>query len=181
MIVSGMMKQYAQWILPLCLGQALSLCITGTSTASSALWNHYSLNMPFTQNFLTYTLLFIVYGLRKKDVSRGLFDKRTWPCTSHFRFIHVMFITSCFSSPRLFLCRCTRCDTTQRASNSMLTVCMGDQLTCWPCWLSSRPQFCLPSLCPRGRCPASCSFPSIAWVTVTMSRIMVASAYPLWA
>ncbi|ORY92149.1 solute carrier family 35 member SLC35F1/F2/F6 [Syncephalastrum racemosum] len=79
MILSAFMKQYAQWVLPLCLGQALSLCITGTSTASSALWNHYSLNMPFTQNFLTYTLLFIVYGARKKDVSKGLIDKRTWP------------------------------------------------------------------------------------------------------
>ncbi|CAO3618237.1 unnamed protein product [Cunninghamella blakesleeana] len=44
------MLKRKEWIIPLCLGQLLSLCITGTSSASSALWQHYHLNIPFTQN-----------------------------------------------------------------------------------------------------------------------------------
>ncbi|KAL1933240.1 hypothetical protein VTP01DRAFT_7330 [Rhizomucor pusillus] len=59
-----------QWLIPLCLGQILSLCITGTSTASSALWQHHSVNIPFTQNFLTYILLATVHGARL-DHDRG--------------------------------------------------------------------------------------------------------------
>ncbi|KAI8092649.1 uncharacterized protein BX664DRAFT_277039 [Halteromyces radiatus] len=50
------------WILPLCLGQLVSLCITGTSSASSALWQHYQVNIPFTQNAFMYGLLAIIYG-----------------------------------------------------------------------------------------------------------------------
>ncbi|KAI9010514.1 solute carrier family 35 member SLC35F1/F2/F6 [Phycomyces nitens] len=51
-----------RWILAVCLGQVLSLCITATSSASSALWQHHSVSIPFTQNFCNYLLLAIVYG-----------------------------------------------------------------------------------------------------------------------
>ncbi|KAI7878721.1 solute carrier family 35 member SLC35F1/F2/F6 [Mucor mucedo] len=43
------------------LGQLLSLCITGTSSASSALWKHYNISIPFTQNFCNYLLLASIY------------------------------------------------------------------------------------------------------------------------
>ncbi|KAI9364044.1 solute carrier family 35 member SLC35F1/F2/F6 [Pilaira anomala] len=48
-------------ILAVSLGQLLSLCITGTSSASSALWKHYAISIPFTQNFCNYLLLTCVY------------------------------------------------------------------------------------------------------------------------
>ncbi|CAO3611134.1 unnamed protein product [Cunninghamella echinulata] len=56
------MLKRKEWIIPLCLGQLLSLCITGTSSASSALWQHYELNIPFTQNCCMYFLLTVIYG-----------------------------------------------------------------------------------------------------------------------
>ncbi|KAI7906172.1 solute carrier family 35 member SLC35F1/F2/F6 [Cokeromyces recurvatus] len=51
----------------ICLGQVLSLCITGTSSASSALWRHYSISIPFTQNFCNYLLLAIIYTSLKPN------------------------------------------------------------------------------------------------------------------
>ncbi|KAG2226751.1 hypothetical protein INT45_005716 [Circinella minor] len=53
-----------QWLIPVCLGQILSLCITGTSVASSALWTYHSVNIPYTQNFCTYLVLFIIHTWR---------------------------------------------------------------------------------------------------------------------
>ncbi|KAI8379966.1 solute carrier family 35 member SLC35F1/F2/F6 [Choanephora cucurbitarum] len=50
-------------VLAVGLGQLLSLCITGTSAASSALWNKYQISIPFTQNFCNYLLLASVYTL----------------------------------------------------------------------------------------------------------------------
>ncbi|KAI8377454.1 solute carrier family 35 member SLC35F1/F2/F6 [Radiomyces spectabilis] len=61
-------------LLPLFLGQVLSLCITGTSTASSALWKHHGISIPFTQNFCNYLLLAIVYN----SLSRSWSTKRNW-------------------------------------------------------------------------------------------------------
>ncbi|KAI8979734.1 solute carrier family 35 member SLC35F1/F2/F6 [Mycotypha africana] len=58
-----MQKSSSRNVLAICLGQLLSLCITGTSSVSSALWKHYSINIPFTQNFCNYLLLAIVYRL----------------------------------------------------------------------------------------------------------------------
>ncbi|KAI9313659.1 hypothetical protein BX666DRAFT_1977191 [Dichotomocladium elegans] len=52
-----------RWLIPLSLGQILSLCITGTSIASSALWTHYNVSIPYTQNFLNYVLLFLIHGI----------------------------------------------------------------------------------------------------------------------
>ncbi|ORE23461.1 DUF914-domain-containing protein [Rhizopus microsporus] len=56
------MRSRRQIVLPVFLGQLLSLCIVGTSTASSALWNHYGISIPCTQNFCNYLLLAIIYG-----------------------------------------------------------------------------------------------------------------------
>ncbi|KAJ8662375.1 hypothetical protein O0I10_002069 [Lichtheimia ornata] len=56
-----------QWLIPLALGQILSLCITGTSVASSALWTHYSVSIPYTQNCLTYIVLFVIHGYRNRQ------------------------------------------------------------------------------------------------------------------
>ncbi|SAM02709.1 hypothetical protein [Absidia glauca] len=50
------------WIFPLCLGQLVSLCITGTSSASSALWQRHHINIPFTQNACMYLMLALIYG-----------------------------------------------------------------------------------------------------------------------
>ncbi|GAN09761.1 solute carrier family 35 member F2 [Mucor ambiguus] len=50
-----------QTVLAVGLGQLLSLCITGTSSASSALWRRYAISIPFTQNLCNYILLAIVY------------------------------------------------------------------------------------------------------------------------
>ncbi|KAI8142714.1 solute carrier family 35 member SLC35F1/F2/F6 [Fennellomyces sp. T-0311] len=55
-----------RWLLPLCLGQILSFCITGSSVASSALWTHYSVSIPFTQNFCIYLVLFTVHTCRMR-------------------------------------------------------------------------------------------------------------------
>ncbi|KAI8342413.1 hypothetical protein BC941DRAFT_412693 [Chlamydoabsidia padenii] len=60
MMLSGYFDKI--WILPLCLGQLLSLCITGTSSASSALWQRHQINIPFTQNACMYSLLALIYG-----------------------------------------------------------------------------------------------------------------------
>ncbi|KAI8883739.1 DUF914-domain-containing protein [Backusella circina FSU 941] len=49
-------------VLAVILGQLLSLCITGTSFASSSLWNHFEISIPFTQNLCNYILLTCVYG-----------------------------------------------------------------------------------------------------------------------
>ncbi|KAI9489838.1 solute carrier family 35 member SLC35F1/F2/F6 [Zychaea mexicana] len=72
----SLLRDRGQWLLPLCLGQILSLCITGTSVASSALWTRYSISIPYTQNFCTYLVLFVVHTLRfhrknKKRSSHG--------------------------------------------------------------------------------------------------------------
>lgn len=68
------------------LGQLLSLCITGTSSASSALWNHYAISIPFTQNFCNYLLLASVYfampqlfSHRRQSSTIGS-SKITWQC-----------------------------------------------------------------------------------------------------
>ncbi|CAO3656274.1 unnamed protein product [Mucor fragilis] len=50
-----------QTVIAVGLGQLLSLCITGTSSASSALWRHYAISIPFTQNLCNYILLAVVY------------------------------------------------------------------------------------------------------------------------
>ncbi|KAI9482690.1 MAG: solute carrier family 35 member SLC35F1/F2/F6 [Benjaminiella poitrasii] len=61
-----------------CLGQVLSLCITGTSSASSALWRHYSISIPFTQNFCNYLLLAIVYTLLCKRKEKSGQSTTNW-------------------------------------------------------------------------------------------------------
>ncbi|CAO3595504.1 unnamed protein product [Absidia cylindrospora] len=49
-------------IWPICLGQLVSLRITGTSSASSALWQQHHVNIPFTQNTCMYFLLTLTFG-----------------------------------------------------------------------------------------------------------------------
>ncbi|KAL0082297.1 hypothetical protein F4703DRAFT_1864555 [Phycomyces blakesleeanus] len=68
--VDRTIPQKKRWILSVCLGQVLSLCITATSSASSALWQHHSVSIPFTQNFCNYLLLAIVYGVFKTSIKR---------------------------------------------------------------------------------------------------------------
>ncbi|KAI8341564.1 solute carrier family 35 member SLC35F1/F2/F6 [Blakeslea trispora] len=58
-------------VLAVGLGQLLSLCITGTSAASSALWNTYQISIPFTQNFCNYLLLASVYTLIATETRSG--------------------------------------------------------------------------------------------------------------
>jgi solute carrier family 35 protein F1/2 len=65
------------------LGQLLSLCITGTSSASSALWRHHGVSIPFTQNFCNYLLLALVYYIvplifRKERESQR--SNISWQC-----------------------------------------------------------------------------------------------------
>ncbi|KAI9276395.1 solute carrier family 35 member SLC35F1/F2/F6 [Sporodiniella umbellata] len=65
--------------LPIFLGQVLSLCITGTSSASSALWKHYGISIPFTQNFFNYLILTIFYyGSSILFFKHKPFSKLTW-------------------------------------------------------------------------------------------------------
>lgn len=70
-------------VLAVSLGQLLSLCITGTSSASSALWKHYNISIPFTQNFCNYLLLATIYFfipfLFSKDQNRNV-TNITWQC-----------------------------------------------------------------------------------------------------
>ncbi|KAI7872884.1 hypothetical protein BDF14DRAFT_1749671 [Spinellus fusiger] len=53
----------------LCLGQVLSLCITGCNVVNTKIGNDYGLNIPTTQTFLVYVflaLIFNTYGLYKR-------------------------------------------------------------------------------------------------------------------
>ncbi|EIE85904.1 hypothetical protein RO3G_10614 [Rhizopus delemar RA 99-880] len=69
----------AQTFTQVCLGQLLSLCITGTSSASSALWQHYGISIPFTQNLVNYLILFIVYyGSSILIFKHKSFSKTSW-------------------------------------------------------------------------------------------------------
>ncbi|KAG1049386.1 hypothetical protein G6F43_008286 [Rhizopus delemar] len=69
----------AQTFTQVCLGQLLSLCITGTSSASSALWQHYGISVPFTQNLVNYLILFIVYyGSSILIFKHKSFSKTSW-------------------------------------------------------------------------------------------------------
>ncbi|KAG1137311.1 hypothetical protein G6F37_010867 [Rhizopus arrhizus] len=69
----------AQTFTQVCLGQLLSLCITGTSSASSALWQHYGISIPFTQNLVNYLILFIVYyGSSILIFKHKSFSKSSW-------------------------------------------------------------------------------------------------------
>ncbi|CAO3635972.1 unnamed protein product [Mucor hiemalis] len=64
------------------LGQLLSLCITGTSSASSALWKQYAVSIPFTQNFCNYLLLATIYytipRLSSKSSDMSYNSKNWW-------------------------------------------------------------------------------------------------------
>jgi solute carrier family 35 protein F1/2 len=81
-------------VIAVALGQLLSLCITGTSSASSALWRHYAISIPFTQNLLNYLLLAIVYTLisynRNQDL--GPRNKISWQCTVISVFLFFLFL-----------------------------------------------------------------------------------------
>ncbi|KAI8985229.1 solute carrier family 35 member SLC35F1/F2/F6 [Pilobolus umbonatus] len=81
-----MKKTSIQSIHLLCLGQLLSLCITGSSTASSALWKHHSVNIPYTQNTCVYILLAVLYG------STYLISHPNAYSYIHWRFIGFSFI-----------------------------------------------------------------------------------------
>ncbi|KAL9543210.1 hypothetical protein MBANPS3_008221 [Mucor bainieri] len=61
-----------QTVIAVGLGQLLSLCITGTSSASSALWRHYAISIPFTQNLCNYILLAIVYTTLSRKKSNSI-------------------------------------------------------------------------------------------------------------
>jgi hypothetical protein len=70
-------------VIAVALGQLLSLCITGTSSASSALWRHHAVSIPFTQNFCNYLLLAIVYTLisfKNTNPDLGPKSKISWQC-----------------------------------------------------------------------------------------------------
>ena len=94
-----------QWLIPLCLGQILSLCITGTSVASSALWTYHSVNIPYTQNFCTYLVLFIVHTWRLKqdnnnnnssndDLEQSSNKTKAWTCILSEQFYNYNFVSS---------------------------------------------------------------------------------------
>ncbi|OBZ83066.1 Solute carrier family 35 member F2 [Choanephora cucurbitarum] len=68
-------------VLAVGLGQLLSLCITGTSAASSALWNKYQISIPFTQNFCNYLLLASVYTLIATE-TRSASTQTHWQCNA---------------------------------------------------------------------------------------------------
>ncbi|ORZ09521.1 hypothetical protein BCR42DRAFT_423573 [Absidia repens] len=59
-MILGYFNKLRIW--PICLGQLVSLCITGTSSASSALWQQHHVNIPFTQNTCMYFLLALTFG-----------------------------------------------------------------------------------------------------------------------
>ncbi|KAI9278846.1 solute carrier family 35 member SLC35F1/F2/F6 [Phascolomyces articulosus] len=70
-LLNSLQSPKKQWLVPLCLGQILSLCITGTSVASSALWTYHSVNIPYTQNFCTYLVLFTIHTLRLHHANKN--------------------------------------------------------------------------------------------------------------
>ena len=93
------MRSRRQIVLPVFLGQLLSLCIVGTSTASSALWNHYGISIPCTQNFCNYLLLAIIYG-RSAHTS----FKFSRHCKVHIYIYTYSINTHAYSSRRVFFC-----------------------------------------------------------------------------
>lgn len=69
-----------QTVIAVGLGQLLSLCITGTSSASSALWRHYSISIPFTQNLCNYILLAIIYTTFSRNKPSSSTSRFSWQC-----------------------------------------------------------------------------------------------------
>ncbi|OAD07641.1 hypothetical protein MUCCIDRAFT_32738 [Mucor lusitanicus CBS 277.49] len=73
-----------QTVIAVGLGQLLSLCITGTSSASSALWRHYAISIPFTQNMCNYILLAIVYTTLSRHKHTSIptvsSNRLSWQC-----------------------------------------------------------------------------------------------------
>ncbi|KAI8642731.1 solute carrier family 35 member SLC35F1/F2/F6 [Parasitella parasitica] len=67
-----------QTVLAVGLGQLLSLCITGTSSASSGLWRQHSISIPFTQNLCNYILLAIVYSVYTTSKASSFKSKLSW-------------------------------------------------------------------------------------------------------
>ncbi|EPB89439.1 hypothetical protein HMPREF1544_03808 [Mucor circinelloides 1006PhL] len=67
-----------QTVIAVGLGQLLSLCITGTSSASSALWRHYSISIPFTQNLCNYILLAIIYTTFSRNKPSSSTSRFSW-------------------------------------------------------------------------------------------------------
>lgn len=87
-----------QTVIAVGLGQLLSLCITGTSSASSALWRHYAISIPFTQNLCNYILLAVVYTTLSRRNSTSIpapsgsssNSRLSWQCKRClFTMIHV--------------------------------------------------------------------------------------------
>lgn len=79
-----------QTVIAVGLGQLLSLCITGTSSASSALWRHYSISIPFTQNLCNYILLAIIYTTISRNKSSTT-SRFSWKCKWTFYMCFCLF------------------------------------------------------------------------------------------
>ncbi|KAI8062873.1 solute carrier family 35 member SLC35F1/F2/F6 [Gongronella butleri] len=81
-----------QWLLPLFLGQVLSLCITGSSTASSTLWQRHQISLPFTQNAFMYGLLAVVYNSYRSVANRKPSPATTRPQKPFYALLFFSFV-----------------------------------------------------------------------------------------